>query len=231
MMATLLAVLRSAVFYPVFYFGSLYHVLGATVVWPFSQSAFQDKVHGWSSWHRWCAATILGIRPRLENTDLRGGVIYAVRHEAFYEAIDLPTLFDRPVVFAKVELTQIPLWGRLAVGYGIVPVEREAGAKALRAMLKAARAYSDSGRPLVIFPEGTRVPHDENRELQAGFAGLYKLLGLPVVPVAVNSGPLYHRWIKRPGPMTYRFGEEIPPGLPRDEIEARVRTAINALHD
>jgi 1-acyl-sn-glycerol-3-phosphate acyltransferase len=56
------------------------------------------------------------------------------------------------------------------------------------------------------------------------------MLGLPVIPVAVDSGPLYHcRW-KRSGTIRYRFGEVIPPGLPRQEIEARVHAAINALN-
>ncbi|MCB2063748.1 MAG: 1-acyl-sn-glycerol-3-phosphate acyltransferase, partial [Novosphingobium sp.] len=55
---------------------------------------------------------------------------------------------------------------------------------------------------------------------------LYKVLGLPVVPVAVDSGPLYHRWIKRSGTVTYRVGETIPTGLARAEVEARLAAAI-----
>ena len=86
-------------------------------------------------------------------------------------------------------------------------------------------------RNLIFFPEGTRVPHGEVRPLQSGFAGLYKMLGLPVVPVAVNSGPVYHKRLKRPGRIIYRFGEPIPPGLPRPEIEKRVLAAINALNE
>ena len=114
--------------------------------------------------------------------------------------------------------------------FGVVQVERDQGAKALRAMLSAARAMAAEGRPLVIFPEGTRVPHGTHAPLQAGFAGLYKLLGFPVVAVAVDSGPLYHRWLKRPGVITYRFAEPIAPGLPREEVEARVLAAINDLN-
>jgi 1-acyl-sn-glycerol-3-phosphate acyltransferase len=66
--------------------------------------------------------------------------------------------------------------------------------------------------------------------LQAGFAGLYKLLRLPVVPIAVDSGRLYHHAVKRPGRITYKVGETIPAGLPREEVEARVHRAINALN-
>ena len=101
---------------------------------------------------------------------------------------------------------------------------------ALRTMMKAARGHIATGRPLAIFPEGTRVAHGTRPPLQAGFAGLYKLMNLPVVPVAVNSGPLYHRRWKRPGTLTFRFCEPIPPGLPRAEIEARVHAAINQLN-
>jgi 1-acyl-sn-glycerol-3-phosphate acyltransferase len=118
-----------------------------------------------------------------------------------------------------------------AASFGLVPVAREAGAKALMQMIRSAKALVADGRPLVIFPEGTRVPHGEVRPLQSGFAGLYKMLGLPVVPVAVNSGPVYHKRLKKPGRIIYRFGEPIPPGLPRPEIEKRVLAAINALNE
>jgi 1-acyl-sn-glycerol-3-phosphate acyltransferase len=97
-------------------------------------------------------------------------------------------------------------------------------------MVSSARGLAAQGRPLAIFPEGTRVKTGERPPLQSGFAGLYQLLGLPVVPVAVDSGRLYHRRWKKPGTITLRVGERIAPGLPRDEVEARVHAAINALN-
>jgi 1-acyl-sn-glycerol-3-phosphate acyltransferase len=145
-------------------------------------------------------------------------------------AIDAPGFFVDSAPFAKQELAAIPGWGLAATWYGMVWVARDQGATALRTMIREAKARSAEGRPLVIFPEGTRVPHGQRHPLQAGFAGIYKMLGLPVVPVAINSGPLYHHRLKRPGTITYRFGEPIPPGLPREEIEARVTDAINALN-
>jgi len=84
---------------------------------------------------------------------------------------------------------------------------------------------------VAIFPEGTRVPPGERPELRSGFAGLYRALNLPVVPIAVDSGQLWGRGLlKRPGLVTFKVGETIPPGLKRDEIEARVHAAINALN-
>ncbi|MCW1383049.1 1-acyl-sn-glycerol-3-phosphate acyltransferase [Novosphingobium sp. KCTC 2891] len=223
-------VLRSIAFYAAFYLGSIGFVIMTSVLAPVSRPAFRVVVRGWSAYHRLCARWLLGIRVACEGFVPRTGVLYAVKHQSFFEAIDLPRQYRLPVVFAKMELLSIPLWGAAGRRYGLIGVEREAGAKALRSMLKQARELVADGRPLVIFPEGTRVPVGQQPPLQAGFAGIYKLLGLPVIPVAVDSGRLYHRRWKHAGTVHYRFGEEIPPGLPRAEIEARVHAAINALN-
>ncbi len=222
--------LRNLAFYLAFYLGSVAYVLAAVAAIPLGASALGAVVDRWCCFHRSCARVLLGIEVRVEGVPAIGPALYAIRHESFFEAIDAPCLFDRPVPFAKRELFAIPGWGRAARAYGCIPVAREGGAAALRAMVASARTYAAEGRPLVIFPEGTRVPHGERHKIQAGFAGLYKLLGLPVVPVAVNSGPLYHRRLKRPGPVTYRFAEPIAPGLPRAEVERQVLEAINALN-
>ena len=225
-----MTVMRSLLFYFVFYAASVYFVLGsvvAMVVWPSRVRRFPDA---WARFHRRCLRVLLGIRVRETGEKLPGAVLYALKHESFFEAIDLPAALDFPVPFGKEELYRIPGWGRAAKAYGSVMVRRDLGAKGLRLMLAEAREFIGTGRPLAIFPEGTRVPHGQRPPLQAGFAGLYKLLGLPVVPVAVNSGPLYHRLWKRPGTITLHFGEPIEPGLPREEIEGRVHAAINLLN-
>ncbi len=220
-------VLRSLAFYTVFYIGSVGYVLVALLALPLSQRLFRWLVSGWAGYHRRCASALLGIRVELRGQTPSGPVLVAIKHESFFEAIDLPWLLPHPAVFAKAELLRIPLWGWVGRRFGLIGVERDQGARALRAMVAAARKHSGEGRPLAIFPEGTRIPHGQTPPLQSGFAGLYKLLGLPVVPVAVSSGPLYHRRWKRAGTVTFDFGEAIQPGLPRAEIEARVHAAIN----
>lgn len=222
--------LRNLAFYLVFYIGSIFVTLAAFATRNRDVTVFRRCVHGWSGMHRWCADRLLGAPVRVEGPPPTAAVLYAVKHESWFEAIDTLTQFPLPAVLAKAELFRIPGWGPAAKAYGLIEVNREAGAKALIAMMREAKAAVAAGRPLVIFPEGTRVPHGERRALQAGFAGLYKALGLPVIPVAVDSGPTYHRWLKRARPVTYRFGTPIAPGLPREEIEARVLDAINALN-
>jgi 1-acyl-sn-glycerol-3-phosphate acyltransferase len=229
-MQRLQEVVRSLAFYIAFYAGGALFIAFAALLIPAPPAVFRRAVRNWAGWHRLCARWLLGIKVRIEGQVPEGPVLIALKHESFFEAIDLTQLLNSPAVFAKAELMAIPVWGLAGRRYGLVEVHRDQGAKALRHMLAAARAFSAEGRPLAIFPEGTRIPHGETAELKSGFAGIYKLLGLPVVPVAVNSGPLYHRRWKRSGTVTYRFAEPIPAGLPREEAEARVIAAINALN-
>lgn len=226
-----MAVLRSLLFYAIFYTGSVVYVLTAVVVAWLRPDKARGVPDGWSRFHRACVRRLLGIRLAIEGGPIAEPALYALKHESFYDAIDLPCLLPHPAMFGKVELFDIPGWGRAAAAYGAIPVARDDGAKALRAMLALARQRVAEGRPLAIFPEGTRVPHGTRPPLKSGFAGIYKLTGLPVVPVAIDSGPLYQRRWKRSGTIRIRFGETIPPGLPREEIEARVHAAINALND
>jgi 1-acyl-sn-glycerol-3-phosphate acyltransferase len=226
-----MAMVRSVLFYAAFYGGSVPFVVVAMLLALMAPARIRPIPDAWARFHRACVTHLLGIRVReLGRKPFAGPVLYAIKHESFFEAIELPVILDHPVSFGKVELFRIPGWGRAARAYGTIPVARSQGAKALRAMVAEARAYAATGRPLAIFPEGTRVPHGERPALQAGFAGLYKMLGLPVVPVAVNSGRLYQPLWKRRGTIVLQFGEPIEPGLPREEIEARVHTAINALN-
>jgi 1-acyl-sn-glycerol-3-phosphate acyltransferase len=97
-------------------------------------------------------------------------------------------------------------------------------------MVAAGKEAVESGRPVIIFPEGTRVRAGAAPPLRSGFAGLYRALGLPVVPVAVDSGRLWgRRLVHRSGTITFKVGETIAAGLKREDIEARVHAAINVL--
>ncbi len=126
-------------------------------------------------------------------------------------------------------------YGWYAVRAGGIPVDRGAGASALKRMLARARNAVASGRPIAIFPEGTRTAVGARRPYHPGVAALYTQLGIPLVPVAVNSGLYWGRrsFLKRPGRIILEILPAIPPGLPRRqvmaELEARIETATAAL--
>ncbi len=215
-----------------FYPGSVPIVLAAAAVAPVSERGLAIMARVWSRFHAGCARRLLGIATRIEGEWPSGPVLVVLKHEAMWETIELPRLFDRPLIFAKAELRRVPVWGWLGERYALVMIDREGGAATLRAMKAlAARAVTED-RTLVLLPEGTRVPHGESPPLKSGFAGLYTLLRLPVVPIAVDSGRLSPKgsFVKRPGTITFRVGETIPPGLPRAEAERRAHAAINALN-
>jgi 1-acyl-sn-glycerol-3-phosphate acyltransferase len=187
--------------------------------------------HVWCRGHRVLARYLLGIRTRQEGAAPEGSVLAAVKHQSMYETLEIFLMLKEPAVVLKRELIDIPFWGWVVNRYGVIPIDRSGGAAALRRMMRAAEQAIGEGRPIVIFPEGTRVPPGETPPLQAGFAGLYRALKLPVVPVAVNSGRLSPRnaFVKKPGVVTMRFMPEVPPGLSRREVEAAVHEAINVL--
>ena len=224
---------RTLLFVLVFYGGTVVAVAIAMIAALSGRQALIDVGVRWARFHQLCARYLLGITTRVEGNLPAGVVLVAAKHQSMYETIELVRLLGGPVTVLKRELADIPGWGRVARRYGVIAVDRAGGASALRRMLEAARGAVHERRPIVIFPEGTRVAPGDRPPLRPGFAGLYRAVGLPVVPVALDSGLLWprRRFVKNAGVVTMRFGEPIQPGLPRKEIEERVRSAINALEN
>jgi 1-acyl-sn-glycerol-3-phosphate acyltransferase len=222
--------LRSLLFPLLFYPGTLLYVLAGFPAAAFGTGPLRAVVHGWSGYHSWLLRHVMGIRFVVEGEIPPGPYLIAVKHQSMIETVEALRLVRTPVVVMKRELTVIPLFGWVTRTYGVIGVDRAAGPGALRAMMARGKQAIAEGRPVVIFPEGTRVPVGSAPPLQSGFAGLYRALGLPVVPVALNTGRLWSKgWRKTRGTVRVVVGETIPPGLKRDEVEARVHSAINVL--
>ena len=225
-----MTVLRSLIFTAIFYPATLLWVLAGIFATLLGRKATLAVVLRWVAFHRWLAENLLGIRTRVEGRVPRGSYLIAVKHQSMYETLEMVRLSNLPVIVMKKELADIPLFGWLTRRYGVIAVERSAGAKALRKMVTEAQEAIAGGRSVIIYPEGTRVDPGNAPPLRPGFAGLYRALGLPVVPVAVDSGRLWGRGlVHRPGVVTFVIGEKIGAGLKRNDVEARVHAAINAL--
>jgi len=221
--------LRILLFRLVFWTGSVLIVGTVPVSALFGQRAVIAHATFWTRFHR-RVLRIAGIRLRYEGQRPAGPALYACKHQAMLETLELQHVLDGPAMVLKEELARIPVWGWAARRYGAIVVDRDASASAMRGMLREAAAARAEGRSILIFPEGTRVRPGERPPLKPGFAGLYRMLALPTVPIACDSGRVAPRdGGLRPGTVTFRYGETIPPGLPRAEIEARIHAAINAL--
>ncbi len=137
-------------------------------------------------------------------------------------------LFGDPAIVLKRELLFIPIVGWAMARAGNIAVARGDGAPALRGLVRQAKAVTAEGRSILIFPEGTRVAVGVEKPYQVGAAALYRQLGVPVVPVALNSGLFWGRrkFVKRPGLITVEVLEPIPPGLPREAFMTTLRERI-----
>jgi 1-acyl-sn-glycerol-3-phosphate acyltransferase len=220
--------LRQSSYALVFYPATFLFVVGCFIASFFGSKPMRSVVLEWTIFHH-RLARLLGTRFEVRGAIPPGAYLIAVKHQSMLETLEVVRLAKSPVIVLKRELSELPGFGWATRRYGVIPVDRNAGAKALREMLVMGKEAIASGRPVVIYPEGTRVRPGQTPALQAGFAGLYKALGLPVVPIAVDSGRLWGRNLPREsGTVHFLVGEPIPAGLKRDEIEARVHAAINA---
>jgi len=162
-----------------------------------------------------------------------GACLIAMKHQSMWDTLMLPPLLGDPAVVIKRELQFVPFYGWYATRAGSIFIDRKGGAGALRRLITAAKRAVAAGRPVVIFPQGTRTPPGQPAAevpYQSGIAALYRELGVPLVPAAVNSGLYWGRraFMKRRGRIVVEFLEPIPPGLPRREIMATLETRIEA---
>jgi 1-acyl-sn-glycerol-3-phosphate acyltransferase len=157
-----------------------------------------------------------------------GPVIFACKHQSSWETLAFSRLFPNSAIVLKRELLFIPIVGWAMARVGNIAVERGDGAAALRGLVRQAKAAIAEGRSILIFPEGTRVAIGSERPYQVGTAALYRQLGVPVVPVALNSGVFWGRrqFIKWPGVIDVEVLPAIAPGLGRKAFMATLRESI-----
>lgn len=190
----------------------------------------------WSALVLWLLKAIVGLDHEVRGRENlpTGPMLIAAKHQSAWDTLMLPVLLGRPVVILKRELFWIPFYGWYAKRAGMIAIDRKGGGKALRAMLRAAKRRTvEDGRPLVIFPQGTRTApgasaREDGTPYQSGVAALYGELAIPCLPLALNSGLFWGRraFTKRPGRITVEFLPAIPPGLPKREFLARLEAAI-----
>jgi 1-acyl-sn-glycerol-3-phosphate acyltransferase len=166
----------------------------------------------------------------------RGAALIAAKHQCMFDIFGSFAFLPDACFVLKKELMVIPFFGWYAVKAGMIVVDRDAGASAVRKLVADARDRFKDARQLVIFPEGTRKAPGEAPDYKPGIAGIYRDLGdMPVIPLALNTGVHWpaHGFLRHPGTIVFEFLPAIPAGLKRGEfmreLETRIETASNAL--
>jgi 1-acyl-sn-glycerol-3-phosphate acyltransferase len=175
---------------------------------------------------------LAGVRVEIRGRENvpQGAAIVASKHQSEWEANVFNEILHDPVYVIKKELGWIPLYGLYARKMKMIFIDRAGRAKTIKQIIAQGRERAARGRPLVIFPEGTRVAAGERIPYQTGVAGLYAQLDLPVVPVVHNSGLHWPKktYRKYPGAIVIEFLPAIPPGLPKREFMARLETTMES---
>ena len=228
--------IRSALFTAAFFVATaIMSILGAPVFLFGSQRAAIGYTQLWGRVCRWLLRVLAGVRVEIrgrEHIPDRVALV-AAKHQSAFETFALLPLLPFPTMVMKAELGRIPLFGIFSRVCGMILVYRRKGATALREMTAQAKVEAAKDRPVVIFPEGTRRVPGAPPAHQPGVALLYKSLGLPCVPVALNSGLFWPRrsFRKYPGTIVVAFLPPIPPGLDSKAFLARLETAIEGGSD
>ena len=185
----------------------------------------------------WLERHVLGLDYRVigqDNLPRHGAFIVAAKHQSTFETMKLHLILNDPAIVLKKELLRIPIWGRYLKQTGMIPIDRGAGRRAMGGMLTASERAKADGRPIVIFPQGTRVPAGDTRSYKSGVVALYQQLGLPILPLALNSGLFWpKKGMKHGGTVTFSFLPPIEPGMEPEAalalLEDRLESETNRL--
>jgi 1-acyl-sn-glycerol-3-phosphate acyltransferase len=184
----------------------------------------------WSAGTLWLLRVCVGL-----DYEVRGGehlptgpALIAMKHQSAWDTFAAPVIFRNVAMVIKRELGWIPFYGWYALKAGMIPIDRSGGAGALKRMVAASEKALAAGRPILIFPEGTRSAVGARVPYQPGVGALYRQLGVPLVPVAVNSGLYWGRRqvLKRSGRITVEILPAIAPGGERRAVMAELENRI-----
>lgn len=169
---------------------------------------------------------ILGLTYEIRGIEYlpKGGTyIVAAKHQSAYETLKLHHLFDDPTIILKQSLIKIPIFGTFLRKIDVIPINRSNKEESIMAVIEGAKRMKENDRPIVIFPQGTRVPvhvSTKERPYKGGIVKMYTSTDIPIIPLALNTGLFWPRnsFIKRPGKVVFEFLSPIEPGLPDKKV-------------
>lgn len=203
----------------------------------FSENMAMRAGRPWALGASFLARFILGITYEVRGREYitQEPVIYASKHQSAWDTMIFLMLLERPCYVLKRELLRIPFWGWYLWRMGMIAIDRSAGASTMKKLIKDAKKTVENGRPIVIYPEGTRTKPGATPDYHPGVVALYSQLNVPVIPVALNSGVYWGKnaFVKKRGHIIIEFLPPIAPGGDKktflNTLQNTIETASNAL--
>jgi 1-acyl-sn-glycerol-3-phosphate acyltransferase len=230
--SSFLTALRSLLFAPVFYINTaLFVVLGSFLLFgPRRYAMMGLRAHAIVT--LWLLKVIVGTRMEVRGREKlpKPPYLIASKHQSAWDTFALIPIFVDPALVMKAELRHIPFYGWFSRKFEHIFVERSHGPAALRKLERDAQERAEAGREVLIFPEGTRRPPGAEPAYKSGAVALYEELGLPCVPMALNSGLYWPRrkLMRYPGTIIVEILDPIPAGLTRKAFRATLAARIEA---
>ena len=197
--------LRNLLFSIIFFSGIIFIslIFLPSLILPQSFVLAGGKLMGY--WTGFCLRIILSVKIKIlgkENIVINKKFFIAASHQSMFEAFYLQTIFNSPVFILKRELTLIPIFGWYLKKIGSISIKRNKVTKDnLGFFDDIKKAIKNTNRPLIIFPQGTRVKPEERPPFKKGVARIYEELNISCQPIAINSG---YVWPKKESKIPYR---------------------------
>lgn len=184
----------------------------------------------------WARAVLAGLGPLAgirvevrgaEHLPKAGPALIASQHQSAFDTLIWIVLLPKPAYVVKRELLKVPFYGPMLRPAGQIMLDRSGGGSAIRALVRETGHALAAGRQVVIFPEGTRMPPGRRGVLQPGVAAVAAASGLPVIPVATDSGRAWGRraFRKQAGTIHIDIRPPLPAGLERSTLLQRLEEA------
>ena len=228
--------IRSCLFFLWFAITSAVIAVGGVWVLLLPRHATEILSKTWSRVTLFGLKWIAGLDYEVRGTVPTGAVLIAAKHMSMWDTAVLYLLLDDACAVVKRSLLNIPFYGWYLWKAGVIAIDREGKASALKQMVAQAKAALADDRPLFIFPEGTRKAPGMPPDYKPGVAALYTQTDVTCVPVALNSGLFWTGpigFLKKPGKVVIEFLPAIPPGLKRaafmETLQNRIESATAGL--
>jgi 1-acyl-sn-glycerol-3-phosphate acyltransferase len=223
---------RSLIFNVLFYFNLLVQVIAALPTLVMPRRAIVGVARFWARTNLWLLRVICGVKVEFRNSQKipRGPLLVSAKHQSSWETFALLLILHDPAYIMKRELMWIPFFGWYAWKAGMIRVDRSKGSRALADMNARARHEARRNRQVIIFPEGTRRAPGAAPKYKYGVAHLYAEMGVPCLPIALNSGLFWpRRSVRRyPGTIRVEVLDPIPPGLEKNVFFERLQRDVEA---